>query len=304
MSRGRPHKPCKHRPWQAFASDLLAERGVRSRLAIAYGDHPRHLLDIYTPRQPAATPADVPPIVLFVYGGSWRTGERGCYSFVGAALASRGITTIIPDYRLFPDVRYPAFNHDVAAALAWTRRTLDPDNRRPVILMGHSAGAHIATTLAYDRQYWQPTGRTIGPPDGVIAMSGPYAFDPTTWPTTKAIFATARDPQTPRPIAHVGPHCPPTLLIYGLKDNVVQPENARELHSALSACGVASSLIEYPGIGHILPITSFLALLRWRAPVLSDCLKFIGKVSARSDKIRPGPGSARRITTAGSEANA
>ncbi len=266
------------RPWQAVASDLLADRSVTAERAIAYAAHPRLRLDVYRPRRDP----DRTPIVVFLYGGAWKTGERGCYSFIGAALAARGITTVIPDYRLFPEVRYPEFNQDAAAAYAWTQRTLNAGRARPVILMGHSAGAHIATSIAYDTRYIADADPALPRPDAVIAMSGPYGFDPTTWPTTREIFATAPDAVSPRPITHVGPHCPETLLIYGLGDDVVEPENARELRDALVRAGVTARLIEYPGVGHILPVTAFLRIYRWRVPVLRDCLEFIAAITANA----------------------
>jgi len=193
---------------------------------------------------------------------------------------------VIADYRLFPEARYPDFNTDAARAYAWVQTILNPNRCRPVILMGHSAGAHIATSIAYDRGYLAAVAPGFHAPDGVIAMSGPYAFDPTTWPTTREIFATAPDPGTPRPIAHVGPHCPETLLIYGLKDDVVQPENARELRDALIDARVPVRLIEYPNIGHIQPITCFLRIFRWRAPVMRECIQFIRSVAQKHEESK------------------
>ena len=61
-------------------------------------------------------------MVVFFYGGSWNHGERHDYRFVGEALAARGIVTVIPDYRLYPQVRYPDFLKDNAAAVAWALR--------------------------------------------------------------------------------------------------------------------------------------------------------------------------------------
>jgi len=87
---------------------------------IGYGDDPRQRLDVYTPVK-AGSPA---PVVVFFYGGSWNNGKRSDYAFVGSALASRGIVTVIADYRLYPQVRYPAFVEDSAAAVAWTMRQI------------------------------------------------------------------------------------------------------------------------------------------------------------------------------------
>src|SRR5450432_2973104 len=79
---------------------------------LTYGPLPRQKLDIYTPT--AAPPAAGWPVVVFFYGGSWNSGERAEYKFVGEALASRGVLTLVADYRLYPEVRYPGFLEDSA----------------------------------------------------------------------------------------------------------------------------------------------------------------------------------------------
>ena len=94
----------KNTPWQAVASGLVAESGVRVTEDQSYGPDPRHCFDIYEPEPDQSA---IRSTAMFLYGGGWKSGERGCYRFVGAALARRGIRTIIPDYRLFPNVRYP-----------------------------------------------------------------------------------------------------------------------------------------------------------------------------------------------------
>ncbi|MDE2608299.1 MAG: alpha/beta hydrolase, partial [Burkholderiales bacterium] len=83
---------------------------------IAYGPLARQKLDIYAPLG-ATRPT---PVVVFFYGGNWDSGARGEYRFVGEALAARGITAVIADYRLYPQVVYPAFVEDSARAVAWT----------------------------------------------------------------------------------------------------------------------------------------------------------------------------------------
>ena len=83
---------------------------------LAYGPDPRNKLDIYTPKD--AVPDA--PVVVFFYGGSWTSGSRGDYAFVGEALASRGIVAVLADYRLYPQVHYQELLRDSAQAVAWT----------------------------------------------------------------------------------------------------------------------------------------------------------------------------------------
>jgi len=89
-----------------------------------YGDDPRQTLDVYQPRSSSRTQAtsDGYPVVVFFYGGTWTSGTRGDYKFIGEALASNGILTIVADYRLYPQVRYPDFLTDCARAVAWAQR--------------------------------------------------------------------------------------------------------------------------------------------------------------------------------------
>ncbi len=93
----------------------VATDSYRRTPNLPYGPDPRHKLDVYQPKTAVAGA----PLVVFFYGGSWSSGERGDYRFVGEALASRGIVTVIADYRLSPEHRYPAFVQDSAKAVAW-----------------------------------------------------------------------------------------------------------------------------------------------------------------------------------------
>ena len=88
--------------------------------------------------------------MVFFYGGSWTTGRRGLYRFVGAALAERGIVTVLPDYRLYPQVKFPLFVDDGALAVAWVQKHAHEFGGDPhrIVLMGHSAGGHEAAFLA------------------------------------------------------------------------------------------------------------------------------------------------------------
>ena len=81
----------------------------------AYGPDPRQRLDVYVPRRRA----EGSPIAVFFYGGSWDSGRRQDYNWVGRALASRGFVTVIADYRLYPSVRFPTFLEDGAQAIRW-----------------------------------------------------------------------------------------------------------------------------------------------------------------------------------------
>ena len=175
-------------------SGLVADRGVMVERGVAFGALARDRLDIYRP----AAGDQGGPIAMFIYGGGWRSGDRATYGFVGAALAARGITTVVADYRLFPEVKFPAFVEDAARAYAWVSTNLATGaaKRRPIVLIGHSAGAYIAAMLALDERYLSAVG-VAERPAGLVGLAGPYAFDPTTFPTTAEIFKPAAARMTP-----------------------------------------------------------------------------------------------------------
>ena len=258
-------------------SALVGDRGIPVETGRAYGTGPRRTLDIFSP------PEDVSekyPIILFLYGGSWSSGDKATYAFVGQALAARGFTTVIPDYRLFPEVQFPAFVEDVAAAYVWTAKTLAQrcTPARPIIVAGHSAGGHMAALLALDRSFIARHGDGIPPPAALIGLAGPYTFEPTTWPSTRAAFASvAATPEIPRPVAYVAKGAPPALLLHGAADDLVELKNTRELAAALTAVGTPVETEEYPGIGHIGLVLTLSRPFRWRAPALDRMAEFAGR---------------------------
>ena len=262
---------------QRAYSAVVSEGGVLIERGAEYGPHRRHKLDIYRPQTGEGTG----PIAVFLYGGGWKRGSRETYGFVGAALASRGITTVIPDYRLYPEVSFPAFVEDAALAYAWIWRHLatGKEGSRPIILFGHSAGAHIAALLALDPNYLKTANSKARRPAAFIGLAGPYAFDPTTWPSTKEIFTAVANADRARPISFAGKEAPPSLLIHGLDDTVVRLWNTRSMTKALNAAGAKSRKIEYAGIGHIGLLVAISRPFRWRAPVLQEVVDFIRTVT-------------------------
>ncbi len=252
-------------------SALVAERGSTVTRDISYGRHARQSLDIYRPQ---ADDQHGGPIVLFLYGGSWRFGDKATYGFLGAALASRGITTVITDYRLYPEVLFPAFVEDAALAYRWIAR--HEGQRRPIFVMGHSAGAHTAAMLVLDPQFLSAALPNLPEPAGLIGLSGPYAFDPTTWDSTEEIFAAySGRADEARPVAFANAKAPPALLMHGVYDDAVRLFNTRELASALLDKGVRVRKLEFDNVEHIGILTAIAWPLRWRAPVLDEIVQFV-----------------------------
>ena len=190
----------------------ISRADLRITHNVAYGTDPRQKLDIYRPDTGATL-----PVVVFFYGGSWDAGSKATYPFVAATLARQGHVVVVPDYRLYPQVRFPAFLNDCARAVAWTQTHLASIGGDPhhVFLMGHSAGAYNAIMLAVDQRYLAAVGTSRDRLAGAIGLAGPYDFLPMTGPEVRAVFAPADDGPTTQPINYVDGHAPPLLLLAG-----------------------------------------------------------------------------------------
>jgi acetyl esterase/lipase len=249
----------------------------RSTSDVAYGPLARQKLDVYRPT--TAAPAAGFPVVVFFYGGSWTSGDRADYRFVGEALAARGVLALVADYRLYPAVRYPAFLEDSAAALAWGLEHaagLGGDPRR-VFVMGHSAGGYNAAMLALDPRWLAPTGHRPGELAGWIGLAGPYEFLPLgpDSPARPVFFHPDYPPRT-QPIDHATAGSPRAFLAAPLHDRVVSPERStRAMAARLRDARVPVRLEIYDGIGHALLVGAFARPLRGLAPVLDDVIAWI-----------------------------
>ncbi len=248
--------------------------GVAVERAIAYGDGPRRMLDIYRPGT-----AGPHPLVVFLYGGSWRTGDRGIYGFVATPLAARGAVVVVPDYRLYPEVAFPDFLDDNAQAVAWAvahAGELGADPKR-VFLVGHSAGAYNAAMLALDPRWLARAGLDRARIAGAVGLAGPYDFLPITDPDIIPVFAPVGDGPASQPVSFVDGRNPPLLLLAGDADRTVRPRNTRSLAARVAAAGGPVQSRIYPGLGHVGIVTAFTPLFRWRAPVLDDVWRFIAE---------------------------
>jgi acetyl esterase/lipase len=241
---------------------------------IAYGSDPRQKLDVYVPRN-AQTSG---PVVAFFYGGNWNSGSRKDYEFVGEALASRGMVAVIADYRLYPQVRYPEFLKDCAAAVGWTVRETaryggDP---RRIFIMGHSAGAYNAAEIALDSRWLAAQGLFPSLFKGFIGLAGPYDFIPIENADTRPVFLYPDTPPDSQPVNHVSASAPPTLLIASNSDSLVNPvRNTGGLAKRLRAGGVPVEEVYFDRTTHTTLIGAMSRPLRALAPVLDTVDAFV-----------------------------
>ena len=255
---------------------LTARSSYLPKANVAYGPLARQKLDIYTPT--AAAPSTGWPVVVFFYGGSWNTGDRADYKFVGEALAARGVLTLVADYRLYPEVRFPDFLSDSAQALAYglaEARRLGGDPKR-VFVMGHSAGGYNAAMLALDARWLKAAGHAPGELAGWIGLAGPYDFFPTDNPAAQPVFFHPNYPAHAQPIEFTPPAAPPSFLSAPVNDRVINPQRStQQLANKLQAAGVPVTLKFYERASHTTLIGAFAWPLRWVAPVLDDVMAFI-----------------------------
>ncbi|HEY5080563.1 MAG TPA: alpha/beta hydrolase [Bauldia sp.] len=254
-------------------SALSGRRGITVTRGIRYGKLRRQALEIHAPRQAAADA----PLLVFFHGGSWHIGDKAAYGFVGEAFASAGITVAIPNYRLYPEVTFPDFVRDGAAAVACALAETHP---RRLFIAGHSAGAHIAALLHLDRHYLDEAGVAPGAVAGAIGLSGPYDFLPLRKERYRRVFREATR-EASQPIAFADGRAPPMLLLSGDRDRTVSPGNARRLAAAIVANGGEATVKIYPGVGHLGMVTALARILPYRKPpVRDDMIAFMRAMNA------------------------
>lgn len=211
----------------------------------SYGTSKRQQFDLYMP----ATIAENSPVLVFFYGGSWKRGNKEKYGFVGHTFSSKGYVTVIPDYRLYPEVKFPDFVDDGARVIAWVHNNLDQAHNG-IVVMGHSAGAHTAALLALDKTYLEKQEVVHTILRGMIGLAGPYGFNPMTYRSTRPIFAGTDPIDNARPVTFACAATVPLLLMHGERDTVVIPENSKELTQRVEKCGGTVEYLELAETGH------------------------------------------------------
>ena len=260
-----------------MVNSLVSRDDFRLVSGQAYGDGPRRTLDLYLPAK--GGDAKKKPVVVFFYGGNWDSGTKDTYLFLGDALAKRGFIVVIPDYRIYPEVRYPAFIEDGASAVRWTLAHIAEYGGDPsrVSVMGHSAGGYIALMLALDRQWLGADRARI---KSAVGLAGPYDFLPLTDPELQIIFGTEADLKDTQPITYVDGDAPPVLLVTGRMDTIVSPGNVTRLAARIREHGGKVETERYTLLGHITLIGSFGAPLRAITPVVGDVVRFFEAADA------------------------
>lgn len=241
------------------------------RADVPFGSHGL-ALDLYRPKSEGKH-----PVIVYWFGGAWRFGSKEQSRFIGAALAEAGYVAVLPDYRLYPDARFPDFVEDGAQALAWVAQhanEIGADGTR-IYVAGHSSGAHLAAMLTYDGKWTKAAGVPAGTIHGFIGLAGPYALKPDA-DDPHIIFAAPYTPADWQPILLAQSGAPPALLISGDDDQSTYVGHSRGMAEKLQSLDVPVTLNIYPGRNHRDPIMAFARWAPNRMPVLEEIRKFVG----------------------------
>lgn len=256
------------------------DRGVRRIVSdAAYGAEERQRLDVYAPTERTNERL---PVLIFFYGGSWRSGEKDDYEWLGAALAAQGFVVVVPNYRLVPDVVFPAFLQDCASAVRWTQDNVSDhggDSER-LVLCGHSAGAYNAIMVALAAEYLSAAGVDARRIRGAIGLAGPYDFLPFDVDATRDAFGSASDAAQTQPITFARADAPPLLLLWGEDDDTVGRRNIEGLERVQRSAQARIETKIYPNVDHIAILLAISRPFRDRAPVLDDIATFVRSVTA------------------------
>lgn len=232
--------------------------------------------DLYLPETDAPV-----PVLIYFYGGGLTKGEKGTPRAIPRALAEQGVAVVMPDYRLMPEVSYPAFIEDAADAVAHAMAHVGAYCRPTKFYVGgHSAGCYLSMMLAFDRHYLGDRGIDAAALGGYALISGG---------TTKHFAILEHEGADKRLLRidescvlwHLRPDGAPLFVVSGDNDMPTRCAENRLFVTALKRFDYASPIVyrEYPGVTH----SGFVGLSKetGEIPVLADLLKFIDLCETR-----------------------
>lgn len=260
-------------PLSLFATFTPKDAAKVEDKGARYAAGPRGGIDVYGPPSSPGTA----PVAIFFYGGSWDSGRRQDYGWAARAIAAQGFLTLVPDYRLFPEVQFPSFLDDGARAVRWAvdhAAALGGDPGR-IVLIGHSAGAYNAAMLALDTRYLAAAGVKPGVVKAFAGLSGPYDFLPLDGPITRQTFGGAPDLEATQPTRYARGDAPPAFLATGDKDTTVRPRNTRKLAAALRDRGGKVEERHYADLDHAGTVLALSRPFRRKSTLFADMMAFL-----------------------------
>jgi acetyl esterase/lipase len=239
-------------------------RSSRYRIEdIGYGGNHRHRYDRYSQVDGSEDRVKI----IFLYGGGWQSGTRKDFRFVADTLCSLGFDVFVPDYRLYPEVRFGEILSDVVTAVD----SIMDDNDGAFFVMGHSAGAQMGALLSLNTDLLRCPDRIVG----FIGLAGPYDFYPYTEEAHWDLFAPKDTYPASQPVNFVREDAPPMLLLHGREDTRVRRGHSKSLMEKQQATGGTASREVYDNMGHVGIILSFTRMQRRKSKVLADLHQFV-----------------------------
>ncbi|BCU77834.1 alpha/beta hydrolase [Luteolibacter sp. LG18] len=230
---------------------------------------PSQTLDLLIPPPRDGGPR---PVVVFIHGGSWDSGEKEDGLGPLGLLATGEFVLATLNYRLVGEACWPAQLDDTRAALAYLRTHaatygIDPER---IAVIGVSAGGHLAGMLGTEvPQGLRGVISLYGPTNFLTLVGNPESLEPQEAEAAARIFGPVADLlETAReasPVHRITANTTPFLFIHGTLDDVVPLSQSEEMHAALVRAGVESTLVPVAGAGHgffslplLVPVLAFL----------------------------------------------
>lgn len=217
-----------------------------------YGKHERNRLDLYVPEN-----RNNFPCVMWIHGGALKRGDKKDAVNVNVCefLASLGFSVAAVNYRLSPPARFPDFNHDIAAAFSWLYQNIESyrGNHDQIFIMGASAGAYLAASVALDSSYLAPHNLSTNNIAGAVLISGTYDlhFLQGSNRLSEQFGASEEILEKGSPIMYVSENAPPFLMLYADDDLPGRDKMSHNLIDALEKAGHKNNEIhEIPNRTH------------------------------------------------------
>ena len=252
-----------------FLNSITPSFSYKVTKDIVYGPNERHRLDIYRAKSPEADK----PVLVFVHGGGWRNGDKSMYKFLAQGFTKDGFDVAVPNYRLAPEAVYPDMLEDTALAVAKVSEEY-PD--KPLILMGHSAGAYNVLMMGLSPNYLVNTQTPLCQRvAGIISLAGPTGAEKLESPKYVAVFPNRFNGKDGAINNVTGP-APPIMLAQGLEDDQVAPKNATELTAKIEARNGRVTQKLYEGASHNDMVKFLSRYFDGGSTLKADIISFIG----------------------------
>ena len=233
-------------------------------------DRKKHKLDLFLPKGQRNF-----PVLLFIHGGAWVSGDRRLYTSVGRVFAKNGVGTAVISYRLSPSVQHPAHIEDCARAFAWVRNHIGERGGRTdqIFVAGQSAGGHLTALLCTHEKYLAQQDCSLADIRGAIPISGIFEFRPGRY--DRVIGEGPEAALSASPIRHLSDRCPPFLVLYAESDIPNCDQMSQRLCRELNQLKVPAESHEISGRNHV--SIMFRLMMDTRDPATQQMLQFIAR---------------------------